>query len=286
RFKCKRLLMKRSDYVIEVPMNYYLFEETSQKPLQDLKRVGHAANRTARQSTSQLKGKELAHQDKTSPEHSRLETKFRNDTDKTQTYSFKFEKTRTATLHVTYQRGFSIGGKANFSIGLPAALEGEVRYEVTKATGETFEESLTTCASSDIRVSRHSKCTASVVLEERHLLARFELDVTMSMPEGEALVFIKNKDGKVVFVKQIFTLVPLFPQYRITKPDGTEEDKAVRFKVKGVVEGTQLSTHHIRLKSRKLKPGAKEGTGTEVSRVEVDDSGDEDSEMSEDDRPL
>nr|KAG5686899.1 hypothetical protein BaRGS_016914 [Batillaria attramentaria] len=123
---------------------------------------------------SQLKGKEMAHQDKTSPEHSRLETKFRNDTDKTQTYSFKFEKTRTATLHVTYQRGFSIGGKANFSIGLPAAGEGEVRYEVTKATGETFEESLTTCASSDIRVSRHSKCTASVVLEERHLLARFE----------------------------------------------------------------------------------------------------------------
>lgn len=264
-------------------MNYYLFTETSQSldPIYNAKKVNHAASKTATQSKSLLKGKELAQQDKTSPEHSRLETKFRNDTDKDQTYSFKFDKTRTARVDVNYQRGFSFGGRANFTLGLPSGpgLGGEVRYNVTKSTGESFEETLTTSATSNIVVSRHSRCTATVILQEHHLLARFQVRVVMSMPEGEALVFIKNKEGKTVFVKQILNLSLLFPaENHIDLDQGGVRADAVKFEVKGIVEGTQLSTHRIRLKSSKLQEtGVKQLTGAGQEVLDSDDDEEEDS---------
>ena len=34
----------------------------------------------------------------------------------------RFDKTRKASITVSYQKGFSIGGKANFSLGLPKVL--------------------------------------------------------------------------------------------------------------------------------------------------------------------
>ena len=47
--------------------------------------------------------------------------------------------------------------------------------QITKATGERFEESLKTSATSDIVVSARSRYIASVVMEERALLANFKV---------------------------------------------------------------------------------------------------------------
>ena len=82
---------------------------------------------------SLLAGKGLANSDRTSPGSIGLETEFNNDTDEKQTYTFQFEKVRTATVEVSYQRGFSIGSKANFSIGLPKVLgDGSIGVEMDK----------------------------------------------------------------------------------------------------------------------------------------------------------
>ena len=45
--------------------------------------------------------------------------------------SCRFEKSRRAAVEVTYQRGFSIGGRANFKLGLPMVLpDGELSSEI------------------------------------------------------------------------------------------------------------------------------------------------------------
>nr|KAG5686900.1 hypothetical protein BaRGS_016915 [Batillaria attramentaria] len=116
----KSLFMRRRDYKIEVPMNFYHFEELSQTlhPMDHLQVINNAASKAMTHASSNLEGKQLAHQDKTSPEDNRLQTTFCNDTDKDQTYSFKFEKTRKASITITQHKGFSFGGKASFSVDL------------------------------------------------------------------------------------------------------------------------------------------------------------------------
>ena len=47
--------------------------------------------------------------------------------------------------------------------------------QVSKTSGETFEQTLTTCATSDITVAPHSHYTATMVMEERSLLADFQV---------------------------------------------------------------------------------------------------------------
>ena len=82
---------------------------------------------------SLLTGNGSANNNRTSPGSIGLETEFNNDTDEKQTYTFQFEKVRTATTEVSYQRGYSIGAKANFSVGLPKVLgDGSIGMEFDK----------------------------------------------------------------------------------------------------------------------------------------------------------
>lgn len=75
----------------------------------------------------------MANSDMTSPGQIGLKTEFNNDTDEKQTYTFQFEKVRTASVEVSYQKGFSIGAKADFSIGLPKVLgDGSIGVEIDK----------------------------------------------------------------------------------------------------------------------------------------------------------
>ncbi|XP_076435715.1 uncharacterized protein LOC143275459 [Babylonia areolata] len=261
RRKCKRLRIKRSDYVIEVPMNYYHFEVTDQK-FQKKKRLP-----SLRSNDSADKGQSSQVQAKrASPDQVGLKTEFRNDTEKDQTYNFRMEKTRTATVQVNYQTGFSIGGSVSFMLGVPKVLpDGEISaevnatYEVTNSRGQTFEETMTTEATSQIVVPCSSHCTAHVVMEERRLLADFTVWVMMHMPEKAAVVTIKNRAGRVVFLKQINNLRQIFPEHtHIAAEDGrSKRTDAVQFVIHGFVDGMQLSNHYINLKSRKLPSGGK-----------------------------
>ncbi|XP_076435440.1 uncharacterized protein LOC143275317 isoform X2 [Babylonia areolata] len=218
----------------------------------------------AQSSTTQqslLAGKGLAHGDQTSPGQIGLQTEFNNDTDEKQTYTFQFEKVRTASVEVSYQKGFSIGTKANFSIGLPKVMgdgsigaEVDKHLEVTKSTGERFEESLKTSATSDIVVSERSRYIASVVMEEKQLLANFKTVVEMTMPAGRAPIYVRNlKTGEYNYVRTIRNLPSAFKGFSkdvvspVLNAEGKTRSDAVRFTVHGIIDGVQLSTHKIHL---------------------------------------
>ncbi|KAK7089984.1 uncharacterized protein [Littorina saxatilis] len=269
RTRWQRVCMRRKDYTVDVPMNYFHFQVTREKlhnveeddgtdDKGDKKKDTKQDN--GRQVQTDLGSRQLAHKRQTSPEHVGLETEFNNDTGEKQTYNFKCEKTRKASMTVTYQKGFSIGGKANFSLGLPKMLhngqtsgEIDMRVAVSKTTGETFEQTLTTCATSDITVAPHSHYTATVVMEERHLLADFKVWVKMSMPAKEARAIIKNKQGETIFFYKLRNLSELFSEdHHLKDEDGDPKSDAVEFVIEGRVDGMQLSSHRINLTDHDL----------------------------------
>lgn len=252
--RCRRRVLKRKNYKIDVPMNYYSFEQlqTTYKPRKRTAGVGDA--KCVKGLSNSL----------TSPEHTGLETIFNNDTDKEQTYNFHFEKVRTATVSVCYQKGYSIGAKANFSLGLPkvlsdgsAGLEVDMRVEVSKTTGETFEQSMTTSATSEITVAANSHYTASVVMEERNLTADFVMDIIMSMPAKRAPVYIKDKKtGEQVYVYYLNSLPDLFLEFpgvsKVKDEDGKVKPDEIQFRIEGKVDGMQMSSHRINLSGKKI----------------------------------
>lgn len=264
--RCRRRFLRRDKFNIEVPMNYYSFEQDGPQVFKTKKRPSGAVSAGVEPTTSKsnLEGRQLAHRDQTSPEHIGLETVFNNDTDKEQTYNFKFDKTRRASVSVSYQKGYSIGGNANFSLGLPKVLSDatlgmsmNMSVQVTKSTGETFEESITTSANSQITVGSNSHYTATVIMEERCLLAEFELTMNMAMPAKRAPVYIRDKNtGDLVFVYNVNNLPDLFEDYpdvrRVKDSEGKVRADAVQFRIEGMVDGMQLSSHVINLSGRSL----------------------------------
>ena len=168
------MCIRRKDFVVEVPMNYFHFDKLReevrprQKPdpapipqphpslLSGMTHLPRDVTRNPLLSSSNVMA---------------LSTDFTNRTSRDQTYKFRFEKTRKASLSVTFQRGFSIGGKVNFSLGLPRVMadgkvgtEVDMRVSVSKSTGEVVEETLTWEATSEIEVANMSNYTAKVVI--------------------------------------------------------------------------------------------------------------------------
>ncbi|XP_025079862.1 uncharacterized protein LOC112555642 [Pomacea canaliculata] len=171
-----RCCIKKKNSVIDVPMNYYYFEQG--KTDINLMESTFSANMV----TTDANNKQGGSRRQATPEMIGLETRFNNDTDTEQKYNFNFQKERSASVEVTYQRGFSIGGKANFTLGIPKIAEDsslgveiETHVQVTKTTGEKHEERVTTSATSEITVAPHSHYTITVVMEERNLEATFKL---------------------------------------------------------------------------------------------------------------
>ena len=88
------------------------------------------------------------------------------------------------------------------------------------------------------------------------------------MPEKQALVFIKNKEGRVVFLKSIVNLSMLFPEdTHIKDEQGNSRQDAVQFEIHGIVDGMQLANHYIHLKGRGIpvKAGATAYCGADVA---------------------
>nr|KAG5697706.1 hypothetical protein BaRGS_000591 [Batillaria attramentaria] len=267
-------------------MNYYHFQEVDHK-FDDLETPGakgaNNGNNTSPKGNKSRSPEKLHHhnKEKTDPEHVGLETDFENSTGEKQTYNFKFEKTRKATVSVNYQKGYSIGGKANFSIGLPKVMpDGKVGTEinmhvtVTKTTGETFEETLTTCATSDITVAPRSHYTATVVMEERTIRAAFKVWVMMSMPAKESRAFIKNKQGQTIFFYKLRNLAELFPKETHIE----ENDKAAKHSK----DKAESSDSHLKDKDDSKDTHTKEeakDTHTHTKDKEVKDAHTKDKEV-------
>ncbi|XP_025079412.1 uncharacterized protein LOC112555291 isoform X1 [Pomacea canaliculata] len=265
----RRQFIKRKNFTIEVPMNYYHFEQGPPKI-----RVRHVGQTRHNLSTDTDGAQQGVQEGRGVPEMIGLETRFNNDTETEQKYNFNFQKERSASVEVTYQRGFSIGGKANFTLGVPkitaegkVGIEIETHVEVTKTTGERHEERVTTSATSEITVAPHSHYTATVVMEERSLVADFEIPVTMTLPAERGLIYIKMKEtGEVVYVQNVTNLPFYFHKFddvQIVNANGEvvgktkefyDQWKDIRFKIVGIVNGVQLSSHCINLRQTGVVP--------------------------------
>ena len=75
----------------------------------------------------------------------------------------------------------------------------------------------------------------------------------MSMPAGKAPIYITDtKTGDIVAITTVCDLYDIFYNFsdgveEVKDKDGKVRTDAVRFTVKGIVDGVQLSTHKINL---------------------------------------
>lgn len=270
----QRSCIRRKDYVIEVPDNYFVFEQIEQSitprkhrahvataPSSGNNNAGPSEQAVASTNKDSLEGK-VPSQRATNPEVISIDTEFANDTAKTQTYEFRFEKTRTTSVEVSYQKGFTVGTRASFSIGVPKilgdgsiGLETETQYEVSKSEGQTFEESMTLEATSSIVVGPKSCYVAKVQLEERSVHADFVVRTRMIMPQKRAPIYIRRKsDNEIISVYSLRNLKDVFNSETAPCAEKVvEDDKVVNhmidFVTEGVLTGNLALNHKINLSS-------------------------------------
>ncbi|XP_059170523.1 uncharacterized protein LOC131952057 [Physella acuta] len=312
----KKLYVKKEKFDIEVPENFFVFEKISQGPKKELignnattsnppppeNETAKTAEtvdgqvKTAETVDGQVKTAETvdepvktvqqttksddlwkySSQNLANSESMSLNTIFDNNTAEKQLYKFRFEKTRRTEINVTFQKGFTFGGKANFSIGVPklwgeanVGAELEMQYQISKTEGQTFEETVLMEATSDIAVGPNSKYTANVELEEKSLHVEFEVITRLSMPQKQAPVYIKRKtDGECVFVYYINNLRDIFRRvgHVVRNPTGCKPYE-VYLVTEGVIKGMIACNHKILLNSNEPDELKKKA----LNRFAVDD---------------
>nr|KAG5686042.1 hypothetical protein BaRGS_007204 [Batillaria attramentaria] len=278
----QQLCLRRKDFVIDVPMNYFHFDKIEQEirrrqkpeqpPVQPqpslaahMKHMDQQAARSHMYSNSNVMA---------------LNTDFTNCTANPQTYKFRFEKTRKASLNVTFQRGFTVGGKVNLNIGLPkvtsdSRVSGDIdmRLTVNKSTGELIEETLTWEATSEIQVSANSNYTAKVVLSETPVSYNFMVLTRMSLPVSAAPCTVRRKNNESFsWTKVIEDLKDVFETYEQQRVVKINENVVKRnevyakfytidFKTTGIIEGVRLSDQKILLEGTDLGAARAPQTG-------------------------
>ncbi|XP_005106143.1 uncharacterized protein LOC101846908 [Aplysia californica] len=242
--RVQRKCVRRKNYVIEVPMNFFHLEE-EQKPVvlprvhisdldnQDI-RHRHVMNeihrRTGNGTTSGMAQSEEEEKKKKKKKknvprdknNSEIFTDYVNDTPTEQTYKFRLEKTRKSSLTATVQRGFTVGTKTNFTVGLPKLTGGskvgtefDLRFTVTKTNSDLCEETVTFETTSDIKVKEGNKYVAKVVLEETEVSYNFWAWTRLSLPNGSAPTVVRRKsDNKECHNFQIKNLKEAFEDYK------------------------------------------------------------------------
>lgn len=261
-FNClQKLRWKRHHFDIEVPQNYYVFEDvTNNKSNNEGRQQQHGNNnQQGQQQQGMIVGGDTGKQ----PDIVTIDTVFKNDTENQQTYKFRFEKTRRTEMTVSFQKGFTFGTSTNFKVGLPQIFGGETglefgattEYQVTNSKGQTFEESVVMEATSDIAVAKNSCYKADVKLEDLHVTKPFRSVTRMRIPQGYAPVYIKRKsDGKQVSVLEVRNLKDAFGNRikEIATSTGDSEGydgSWIDFITEGYVQGTLASKHQILLKN-------------------------------------
>ncbi|XP_059144745.1 uncharacterized protein LOC131931929, partial [Physella acuta] len=252
---CQRKFLDRKKFIIEVPENYFSFETISQSQKSNMKITGKKKAKTADGGDVGEAPKKKGSRKEKSAENLSLNTVFKNSTAESQTYRFRFEKTRRTEVSVTFQKGFTIGGKANFSIGIPygsdskAELAIETSYQVSKSEGQTFEETILMEATSDITVGPNSCYTANVELDEKSLYAEFKVVTRMTIPQGKAPIYIKKKsDGEQVYVYNIKNLHDEFENFESVQTKDLKETE-IDFVTEGIIKGVIACNHKIVLTS-------------------------------------
>ncbi|ESO98718.1 hypothetical protein LOTGIDRAFT_158666 [Lottia gigantea] len=262
-----KTFLRRRDFIIEVPLNYYHTEDIEQRFVQ--RQLKPASSRNISQKQENV---------------SELKTEFRNNTDTNQTYKFRFERTRKAAVNVTFQKGFTLDGKAHLTLKLPKdkvdskAGEGlNMSLQVTKAEGESFEDTLVLEATSDIAVEKKHTYITGVSLKQIEIAYDFTVETILRMPSHRAPVTIKRRrGGDVVASFYINNLRDVFEEYcppaeivEETCSDSKYKQYAVKFYTSGIIEGAQLSNQKIILESKKIDSEDRSTNTMDVPQIVV-----------------
>ena len=123
-----------------------------------------------------------------------FETEFKNFSDHEQKFTCKAERKTTSRYEVTVQKEFKIGGNVNFNIPLTnisGGLTGEL--QVTKSTGQVFEEVLTWSVDNVVAVGPESGIKAEMVIQEIDMSTEFVVRSTIKTQNGLVRLFLKHR---------------------------------------------------------------------------------------------
>ena len=138
---------------------------------------------------------------------------FTNNTDQDQVYNLKTERKTRSTCTLTVNRGHKFGYNVDIKLEPPnpiiSANAGfKKEFELSKASGETFEEELTWAVDSQIKVPPKYKTKAELVIQEDEYSGKFSVKSKFS---GKIHISLRNKKDNNILttingdVRQIFT---------------------------------------------------------------------------------
>ncbi|XP_063430926.1 uncharacterized protein LOC134712873 [Mytilus trossulus] len=247
-------LLRRSFYEIEIPWNFYEFSH---------KTVNFSLRNNNHISSDGLKNRKQVEL---------FSTQYENNTAKDQVYNLKTNRQTQARTYVSFQKGFAIKGKANFSIDIPerfghcgvtASASGKLK--VTKIRGESLEEMFAWQVDSDITVDPYHVTNVKLVVTEDEFVADFEIKTTLRMPTGEAPIILKRKrDNHIQAVLLISDLHEAFSDLSNTvvnfvKSDSTGSPKGVvEFCTTGILDSVRWRDQRITIESKPLSPSITE----------------------------
>ncbi len=107
-------------------------------------------------------------------------TKFTNDTDETQEYTMKTEKTTRSSCTTEVETGFTKGMEMSIKLAAPGEIfEANAGYSsefsLTDFDGQTFEEEVTWGVESTIRVKEQHVAEAQLVVNEKKFSGDFQI---------------------------------------------------------------------------------------------------------------
>jgi len=108
-------------------------------------------------------------------------TKFTNDTEGSQEYTMKTEKTTRSACTTEVESGFTHGYEMSVALKTPCEIfEANAGYHremsLTNIDGQTFEEELTWGVESTIQVSKDTIAEATLVVQEKKCSGEFEIE--------------------------------------------------------------------------------------------------------------
>ena len=236
--------LRRTDFIVDVPWNFFEFD-----------------HKTTRFKTRSGTGEE-GYREKKQVELFR--TDFTNSTCKDQVYKLRTQRQTKAATSVAIQKGFTLKGNTNFKLKIPQAIghfgvsasaDGYLR--VSRARGETFEDTFTWQVDSDVTVEPKHVTNARLIVTEDELVADFEVRTSMRMPSGEAPIIVKKKNTKEIYaVLMISDLREVFADIDcnvLTLSKQESESKKPRYAIEfvtiGILESVRWRNQKICLES-------------------------------------
>lgn len=262
------VFFRRNDFVLDVPWNFFEFEHKTIRftPRQRLE---------SRKKKTDTKSVDL------------FSTNLTNDTGSEQSYKVKVQRQTKATTTVTYQRGYTIKGSANFKLEIPAVfgncgvsagIDGQLT--VTKSRGETFEDTYNWETDTEVKVESEHVTTVKMIVTEDELEADYEVVTTLSMPSGQAPVSIRRRrNPQLCAVILITDLNDVFQEniYEgsiITVRKQVDEMKRVHFcidfRTTGILKSVRWKDQRIYLQSNPLAGDQKLDLVSESDDIPLD----------------